>query len=158
MDVTTTPSLVAKWQASAPRLLSLLRIMLAFVFLQAGTMKLFAFPIGLPPNGGTPPLWSEFGIAGILETFGGALALVGLFTRPMAFLFAGEMAVAYFQFFAPQGFWPIATQGALPAICCFAWLYISAAGAGPWSLDARRRRDLGTYQHVDFAGPRSTRP
>src|SRR5207244_12269581 len=110
MDVTTTRSLVARWPALAPRLLSLFRIMLAFIFLQAGTMKLVAFPIGMRPNGGTAPLWSEFGIAGILETFGGALALVGLFTRPMAFLFAGEMAVAYFQFFAPHGFWPVATQ------------------------------------------------
>ncbi|PYO40478.1 MAG: DoxX family protein [Gemmatimonadetes bacterium] len=144
MDVTTTRSLVARWPALAPRLLSLFRIMLAFIFLQAGTMKLVAFPIGMPPNGGTAPLWSEFWVAGVLETVGGVLALLGLFTRPVAFIFAGEMAVAYFQFFAPQGFWPIATQGALPAICCFAWLYISAAGAGPWSLDARRRRDLRT--------------
>ena len=144
MDVTTTRSLVARWPALAPRLLSLFRIMLAFIFLQAGTMKLVAFPIGVPPNGGTAPLWSEFWVAGVLETVGGVLALLGLFTRPVAFIFAGEMAVAYFQFFAPQGFWPIATQGALPAICCFAWLYISAAGAGPWSLDARRRRDLRT--------------
>ena len=68
MDVTTTLSLVAKWPAWAPRLLSLFRIMLAFIFLQAGTMKLVAFPIGMPPNGGTAPLWSEFWVAGVLET------------------------------------------------------------------------------------------
>ena len=78
MDVTTTLSLVAKWPAWAPRLLSLFRIMLAFIFLQAGTMKLVAFPIGMPPNGGTAPLWSEFWVAGVLETVGGVLALTDL--------------------------------------------------------------------------------
>jgi len=94
----TAPNLVAKWSAWAPRLLSVLRIMTAFIFLQAGTMKLFAFPMGMPPNGSTAPLLSEFRIAGVLETFGGALLLLGLFTRPVAFLLAGEMAVAYFHF------------------------------------------------------------
>jgi len=101
-------------------------------------MKLFAFPIGMPPNGATATPWSEFWIAGVIEVVGGAFVLLGLFTRPVAFILSGEMAVAYFQFFAPHGFWPIANNGALPAICCFIWLYISAAGAGPWSLDAKR--------------------
>jgi putative oxidoreductase len=115
-----------------------LRIAAAFIFIQAGTMKLFAFPTGMPPHGSTAPLLSELGVAGILETFGGALLLVGLFTRPVAFLLAGEMAVAYFQFAFPLGFGPIMNTGVAPALYCFVWLYLSAAGAGPWSLDATR--------------------
>jgi len=136
----TAPSVVAKWSAWAPRLLSVLRIFTAFIFIQAGTMKLFAFPMGMPPNGATATFLSEPWIAGILETIGGPLLLVGLYTRPVAFLLSGEMAVAYFQFFAPQGFWPIMNNGITPAVCCFIWLYVSAAGAGPWSLDARRAK------------------
>ena len=134
----TAPNIVAKWSASAPQLRSVLRIVAAFIFIQAGTMKLFAFPMGVPPNGGTVPLLSEFGLAGILETFGGALLLVGLFTRPVAFLLSGEMAVAYFQFHFPLSYWPTINQGIPAVLYCFLWLYISAAGAGPWSLDAKR--------------------
>lgn len=128
-----------KWSAWSPRLLSVLRIVAASMFIQAGTMKLFAFPAGIPPNGGTVPLLSEVGVAGILETFGGALLLVGLFTRPVAFVLAGEMAVAYFQFSFPQGFWPILNGGIDAALYCFLWLYFSAVGAGRWSLDAWRQ-------------------
>lgn len=128
-----------KWSAWSPRLLSVLRIVAASMFIQAGTMKLFAFPAGIPPNGGTVPLLSEMGVAGILETFGGALLLVGLFTRPVAFVLAGEMAVAYFQFSFPQGFWPILNGGIDAALYCFLWLYFSAVGAGRWSLDAWRQ-------------------
>ncbi|HEX4840799.1 MAG TPA: DoxX family protein [bacterium] len=127
-----------KWSAWGPRLLSVLRIVAALMFIQAGTMKLFAFPAGIPPNGGTVPLFSELGVAGILETFGGALLLVGLFTRPVAFVLAGEMAVAYFQVSFPQGFWPILNGGIDAALYCFLWLYFSAVGAGRWSLDAWR--------------------
>ena len=134
----TPPRLVARWMTAGPRLQSLLRIVAAFMFVQAGTFKLFAFPIGMPPNGGTAPFLSEFWVAGVLETFGGALLLIGLFTRPVAFLLAGEMAVAYFQFSAPLGFWPVANNGVAPALYCFLWLYFSAVGAGPWSLDAKR--------------------
>jgi len=134
----TAPNVVAKWPSWAPRLLSVLRIFTAFIFIQAGTMKLVAFPIGMPPNGATATPLSEIWIAGVLEVVGGPFLLLGLFTRPIAFLLAGEMAVAYFQFSAPLGFWPIANNGVLPALCCFIWLYISAAGAGPWSLDAKR--------------------
>lgn len=128
------------WDAWAPRLQSLLRIVAAFMFLQAGTMNLFAFPIGVPPNGGTVKLLSQVGFGAILETVGGALLLLGLFTRPVAFLLSGEMAVAYFQFHFPQGFWPVANGGISAALYCFVWLYFSAAGAGPWSLDARFRK------------------
>jgi putative oxidoreductase len=129
---------VGKWSAWGPRLLSVLRIVAASMFIQAGTMKLFAFPAGIPPTGGTVPLLSEMGVAGLLETFGGALLLVGLFTRPVAFVLAGEMAVAYFQVSFPQGFWPILNGGIDAALYCFLWLYFSAVGAGRWSLDAWR--------------------
>jgi putative oxidoreductase len=136
----TTPNLVAKWPSLAPQLLSLLRIVAAFMFILSGTMKLFAFPIGMPPDGGTAKMMSQVGIGGILETFGGALLFLGLFTRPVAFILSGEMAVAYFQFHAPQSFWPIVNNGVNAALYCFVWLYFSAAGAGPWSLDAKRRK------------------
>jgi putative oxidoreductase len=108
------------------------------MFMLAGTMKLFAFPAGIPPHGGTVRLLSQAGLAGVLETLGGGLLLLGLFTRPVAFLLSGEMAVAYFQFHAPRGFWPVLNGGEPAALFCFLWLYFSAAGAGPWSLDARR--------------------
>jgi putative oxidoreductase len=83
---------------------------------------------------------TQVGIGGLLEVVGGALLLVGLFTRPVAFLLSGEMAVAYFQFHAPQGLWPIVNQGQPAVLYCFIWLYFSAAGAGPWSLDALRKK------------------
>jgi putative oxidoreductase len=132
------PNFVAKWSAWAPQLQSVLRIVAAFIFMLAGTTILFAFPAGMPPNGGTAPLMSEIGIGGALEVFGGALLLLGLFTRPVAFLLAGEMAVAYFQFHFPNSFWPTVNGGVAAALYCFVWLYFSAAGAGPWSLDAMR--------------------
>ncbi len=135
------PHLVAKWSAWSPYLQSVLRIVAASMFILAGTVKLFAFPAGVPPDGGTVPLTSQAGLAGILESFGGSLLLLGLFTRPVAFLLSGEMAVAYFQFALPQGFWPILTGGVIPALYCFLWLYFSAAGGGPWSLDAKRGRE-----------------
>ena len=136
----TAPNLVAKWSGWAPRLLSVLRIVAAFLFMQFGTAKLFAFPAAIMPGGGTAPLASLAGIASVLETFGGACMLFGLFTRPVAFLLSGEMAVAYFYGHAPNGFWPLLNQGFPAVIFCFTWLYFSAAGAGPWSLDARRGR------------------
>jgi putative oxidoreductase len=132
-----TPDVVAKWSTWGPELRSVLRIMAAAMFVQFGTMKLFAFPAGMPPNGGTASLLSQIGIGGVLEVLGGALLVVGLFTRPVAFLLSGEMAVAYFQFHFPQGFWPVLNGGGSAALYCFVWLYFSAAGAGPWSLDAR---------------------
>lgn len=138
------PKLAATWIASAPQLLSLLRIVAAFMFILAGTMKLFAFPAGVPPTGGTVPLTSQMGIGGILEIFGGGLLLLGLFTRPVAFILSGEMAVAYFQFSYPQSFWPVLNNGVAPALYCFVWLYISSAGPGPWSLDALRARSAPT--------------
>lgn len=128
-----------RWIAFAPQMLSILRIVAAFIFIFVGTIKLFAYPMGMPPNGGTAPLLSQIGFGGILEVFGGSLMLVGLFTRPIAFILAGEMAVAYFQFHAPSGFWPQINNGMPAVLYCWIWLYISAAGAGPWSLDAKRK-------------------
>lgn len=130
--------LITRWRSWSPQLLSLVRIVAAFLFMQYGTAKLFAFPGALMPGGGTVEVASLIGLAAILETFGGFLLLVGLFTRPVAFLLSGEMAVAYFKGHAPQGFWPILNHGEPAVFFCFLWLYISAAGPGPWSVDARR--------------------
>jgi len=128
-----------KYISCAPRFLSALRIVAAFMFMLAGTSKLFSFPAGMP-GGGTVPLLSQVGIGGLLEVVGGALLLVGLFTRPVAFVLAGEMAVAYFQFHFPKSFWPTVNQGVPAVLYCFVFLYLSAAGAGPWSIDALRRK------------------
>jgi len=130
------PSLVSRWPTKGPQLQSVLRIVAAFIFMLSGTMKLFAFPAGVPPNGGTVKLVSQMGLGGSLEVFGGLLLLVGLLTRPVAFVLAGEMAVAYFQFHFPQGFWPVMNNGVAAALYCFVWLFFSAAGPGPWSVDA----------------------
>jgi len=135
-----TPHLVAKWSTWGPELQSVLRIVSALMFITFGTTKLFAFPAGIPPDGGTVPLMSQLGLGATLEVIGGGLLLLGLFTRPVAFLLSGEMAVAYFQFHFPRGFWPT-LNGGIPAILyCFLWLYFSAAGAGAWRLDAMRRK------------------
>ena len=136
----TSRGILARWSSWAPEQKSILRIVAAFVFITTGTMKLFAFPNGIPPNGGTVPLMSQMGIGGILEAFGGFLVLIGLFTRPVAFILSGEMAVAYFQFHYPQNFWPTVNNGTAAILYCFLWLYYSAAGPGPWSVDALRRR------------------
>jgi putative oxidoreductase len=132
----TEPTLATKWSSWAPYLLSVLRIMAAFMLIPAGTMKLFAFPAGMPPDGSTAPMMSQIWIGGVLEVFGGALLFLGLFTRPVAFVLSGMLAVAYWQFHAPGGFWPTMNGGVTAALYCFFMLYISAAGAGPWSLDA----------------------
>jgi len=132
------PSLAARWRSWAPQLLSTLRIIAAFLFTQYGTAKLLAFPGAVMPGGGTASLTSLAGIAGLLEMVGGGLLLIGLFTRPVAFILSGEMAVAYFMGHAPHGFWPVLNQGSPAIFFCFLWLYVSAAGPGPWSIDALR--------------------
>src|SRR5207253_11403855 len=108
--------------------------------MQFGMAKLFAFPGAIMPGGGTVHVPSLLGVAAILETFGGLFLLVGLFTSPVAFLLAAEMAVAYFIGHGSHGFWTVLNQGTPAVIYCFVWLYFSAAGAGPWSLDAKRGR------------------
>ena len=129
-----------RWSAWTPYFLSVLRIMAAFVFFTYGTAKLFAWPAALMPNGATVQVASLIGVAAILEVFGGLLLLAGLFTRPIAFLLSGEMAYAYLTGHAVRGFWPVLNQGTPAVLFCFIWLYISAAGPGPWSLDALMRR------------------
>ena len=121
---------------------TLLRVVTALMYMQHGVQKLFGWLGGRQVD----TLVSQFGLAGVLEAFGGLLILLGLFTRPVAFLLSGEMAVAYFQMHAPNAFWPIANRGELPALYCFIYLFFAAWGAGPYSLDAwlRRRRGLGT--------------
>ena len=130
-----TGPLPARW---APYLLSVLRIAAASSFMTHGTQKLFAAPV--TELRAPVPLASLVGLAGVLETFGGSLLLVGLFARPVAFVLAGEMAVAYFLRHAPRSLWPILNGGELAALFCFVWLYVGMAGPGPWSLDALRRR------------------
>ncbi len=124
----------------APRLLSVLRIITGFLFMVHGAQKLFGFPA--PTQGGTPPLMSLIGVGGLLEFFGGLLILLGLFTRPVAFILSGMMAVAYFMAHAPGGFWPMLNKGELAVLYCFIFLYLAAAGAGPWSVDRLWRRGV----------------
>ncbi len=117
----------------APRLLSVLRIMAALMFLSHGSAKLFGFPhVAMFDN---LQILSLFGIAGILELVGGVLLALGLFTRPVAFILSGQMAVAYFMVHAPQNFYPILNGGELAALYSFVFLYLAAAGGGSWSLD-----------------------
>lgn len=130
----------SRWE---PQLRGLLRIVTALLFMQHGAQKLFGFPAAEPRE--PVALMSLFGLAGILEFFGGLLILLGLFTRPVAFLLAGEMAVAYFMAHAKNSFWPILNQGELAALYCFVFLYFVAAGPGAWSLDrgiGRRSPDV----------------
>ena len=108
-----------------------LRIVAGFLFTLHGVQKLFG---GLGGNQ-VEALMSQRGIAGILEFFGGLLIMVGLFTRPVAFLVSGQMAVAYFIAHAPSGFWPIMNRGELAAFYCFTWLFFCAHGAGKYSID-----------------------
>lgn len=130
----------ARSRSWAPQLLSVLRIVAGFMFTLAGTSKIFAFPVGMPPDGSTATPFTQVWIGGVLEVLGGALMMLGLYTQPVAFILSGEMAVAYFQFHAPQGFWPTVNGGVPAALYCFVWLYFAAAGPGPWSLDAWRSR------------------
>jgi putative oxidoreductase len=129
-------SFYATW---APRLLSVLRIISALLIMQHGAQKLFGFPAGAQASP-TPPLMSMMGFVGILEFFGGLLLLIGLFTRPVALILSGLLAVAYFMVHAPQGFWPVLNRGELAALYCFVFLYLAVAGGGPWSVDYCWRR------------------
>jgi putative oxidoreductase len=117
----------------APQALAVLRIVTALIFMLHGTQKLFGFPA--PPASGLPPLLSLFGIGAILELAGGLLLLIGLFTRPVAFLLAGEMAVAYWMFHAPQSLFPVLNQGDAAILYCFVFLLFVFTGPGSWSVD-----------------------
>lgn len=117
----------------SPYALAVLRIVAALVFMQHGTQKLFGFPVGL--DGGPPPAFSLFWFAGVIETFGGLLVLVGLFTRPAAFVMSGEMAVAYWMVHAPMSVHPLLNAGELAILYCFVFLFLVFAGPGAWSVD-----------------------
>ena len=113
-----------------------LRVMTGLLFMQHGLQKLFGLLVNPDrPWNGAPPLFSQFWFAGVLEAFGGALIVLGLFTRPVAFLLAGEMAVAYFQAHAPRSFFPVLNGGENVVLFCFVFLYLFATGAGPYSVD-----------------------
>ncbi len=125
---------LASW---APRVLSIMRIMAGLLFLQHGLMKLVGFPLA-PQN--YPALFSLMWWAAIIEIVGGILLIIGLFTRPAAFIMSGEMAFAYFMAHAPRSFYPIANNGEASILFCFVFLYIVFAGPGPWSVDEKRAR------------------
>jgi putative oxidoreductase len=119
----------------APRLLGVLRIVAALLFIEHGTQKLFGFP---PSERPMPEMFTLLWVAGVLETFGGLLLLIGLFTRPVAFILSGQMAVAYWMAHAPGSIYPAANGGDAAILFCFLFLYIAASGPGAFSLDAAR--------------------
>jgi putative oxidoreductase len=120
---------LAVWK---PRALSVLRIVTGLLFLEHGTGKLLGFP---PSDHAAPTLLSLMGVQGVLELVGGFLILIGLFTRPVAFLLAGDMAVAYFMAHAPKSFFPTINGGQLAILFCFVFLFLVVAGGGTWSAD-----------------------
>ena len=122
--------------------LFLLRVVSGLLFLQAGGVKILDWFGGVPAQfGGHPAFMSQTWIGGVLELYGGAAILLGLFTQPIAFILSGEMAVAYFQFHQPGGFWPVQNHGEPAVLFCFIFLFFAAFGAGKWSLDAWLRRN-----------------
>ena len=120
---------IATW---SPRMLSVLRIVTGLLFLEHGTQKLFAFP------GPGPALTTLLVVQALLELVGGILILIGLFTRPVAFILAGDMAAAYFMAHAPRAFFPTLNGGQLAILFCFVFLYLFVAGGGVWSVDEQR--------------------
>jgi putative oxidoreductase len=126
---------LSRWQ---PQLLALLRIVTALLFLEHATQKFFAFPAPFPMPGPLPPLLIA---AGAVELITGVLVTIGLFTRIVAFLAAGEMAIGYFMMHFPQSFWPAINKGEAAILFCFVFLYIAAAGPGAWSVDGTRTRN-----------------
>jgi putative oxidoreductase len=138
----------------APRALAVLRIVAALIFMEHGTQKLFGFPASDRPQ---PELFSLSGLAGVLEFFGGILLVLGLFTRPVAFILSGEMAVAYWMAHAPQSFFPVLNGGDAAILYCFVFLYLAVAGGGAWSLDNlrdRSRRDMAPAARSPARSPR----
>ena len=138
----TNSSETGRWPLPAvwaPRLLSVMRMVTAFLFLAHGTQKLLGFPPAAP---GRAPveLFSLSGAAGVIEIVGGTMLLAGFLTRWVAFVLSGQMAVAYFLRHAPRGFWPLLNSGELAALYCFVFLFLAAAGGGRWSVDAWRYR------------------
>jgi putative oxidoreductase len=129
------PAWLPAWLPGATH--ALLRVVTGALFMQHGVQKLFGLLVDpARPWGGPPPMFSQFWFAGVLEVFGGALIVLGLLTRPVAFLLSGEMAVAYFQAHFPRGFWPVRNGGENVVLFCFVFLHLFAVGAGPFSVDA----------------------
>ncbi|HEX7241074.1 MAG TPA: DoxX family protein [Longimicrobiaceae bacterium] len=126
--------------------LALLRVAAGLMFAQHGAQKLFGAFGGMGGSGAKAEIASLMGVAGILELVGGLLIAIGLFTRPVAFVLAGQMAAAYFMAHASQGFWPILNQGEMAALYCFVFLYLSSRGGGRYSVDGMRAGP-------DVAGP-----
>ena len=126
--------------ATSPYALTALRVVTGFLFFQHGYPKLFGSLPGSGESEGAAESLSLIWMSGFLEVVGGLLILVGLLTRPVAFILAGEMAVAYFLRHAPLGFWPGSNRGELAALYCFVFLCLSSAGGGPWSVDGWLRR------------------
>ncbi len=118
--------------------LSLLRIVTALLFLEHGTSKILSYPMTQMSG---PTMWSIYWVAGILEIVGSVLLLLGLFTRPVALLLAGEMAIGYFMIHAPQSIYPVVNHGDAAILFCFVFLLFSATGPGPWSIEAMRGED-----------------
>jgi putative oxidoreductase len=126
--------LAERW---SPQALSVLRIVSALLFLNHGTSKILAFPVSTASN---PPPWTQFWVAGMLELVGGFLLLIGLFSRPVALLLSGEMAIAYWLVHAPQGPFPILNGGEAAILFCFVFLFFAFEGPGPWSVDSSMKR------------------
>jgi putative oxidoreductase len=132
-------NITSKFASWSPYILSILRIMTALLFVEHGTSKI----LGYPPTAssmGAPPLLSLGGFSGMLELVGGTLLAIGLFTRLVAFILSGEMAFAYFMVHAHMGFFPMVNKGEIAVLYCFVFLYLAAAGGGPWSIDHVRQR------------------
>lgn len=133
---------------------SLLRVITGALFIQHGVQKLFGLLVSVNQTwNGPPPVFSQFWFAGVLEVFGGILIVLGLFTRPVAFLLSGEMAVAYFQAHFPRNFWPVLNGGENVVLFCFVFFYLFVTGAGPYSLDTllrsrRHPRALTASRHL----------
>jgi putative oxidoreductase len=127
---------IAAW---APRALSVFRIITGLMIIEHGMAKIIGWPV-VPTFANLQP-FSLIGAAGFIELIGGALLILGLFTQPAAFILSGEMAVAYFMVHAPKSFYPLVNGGTLAIMYCFACLYLSTAGAGPWSVDAAMKRN-----------------
>jgi putative oxidoreductase len=124
-----------------PTVRSILRIVIGFTFSLHGFQKTFGWLGGMGGHGAHARLFSLLWTAGVIETVGGLLILLGLWTRCVAFVLCGEMAVAYFMNHFPRGVWPLLNGGELAVLYCFLFLYFSVAGPGPWSLDRLRRKD-----------------
>ena len=127
----------------------LLRVVSGLLFFQSGAVKILGWFGGMP-GGGSPPVMSQIWIGGMLELVGGILIMLGLFTRPTAFILSGEMAVAYWQFHAPNGTWPVQNQGVPAVLLCFIFLYMAARGGGDYSLDALMRGRRGASARAGY--------